>query len=116
MLSALNGKTDRVTARAAEDAKVMTLDATSLKTFDFVLADGRCSDVVVALDAGGAGVDMRLVDGQSGEEFSLARGRLLAESRVCATGHARSLRAELHLGAGKADALVLTRPAAPSPP
>jgi hypothetical protein len=116
MLSALNAKADLVTARAADDAKVVTLDATSLKSFDFVLADGRCSDVVVALDPGGAGVDMRLVDGQSGEEFSLARGRLLAESRICASGHARNLRAELHLVAGKADALVVTRPvAAPAP-
>ncbi len=116
MLSALNAKTDPVSARAADDAKVMTLDATSLKTFDFVLADGRCSDVVVTLDAGGAGVDMRLVDGQSGEELSSARGRLLAEARICATGHARNLRAELHLGAGKADALVVARPSGPAPP
>jgi hypothetical protein len=59
---------------------------------------------------------MRLVDGQSGEELSLARGRLLAEARICATGHARNLRAELHLGAGKADALVVARSAGPAPP
>jgi hypothetical protein len=109
VLSALNAKTDLVTAGVAGDAKVLALDPTSLKTFEFVLADGRCSDVVVGLDSGGSGVDLRLVDGQSGEEFSMTRGRLLAQSRVCAAGRARNLRAELRLGAGKADALVVMR-------
>jgi hypothetical protein len=109
VLSALNAKTELVTAGVAGDAKVLALDATSLKTFDFVLADGRCGDVVAALDSGGAWLDLRLIDTQSGEEFSLTRGRLLAQSRVCAAGHARNLRGELRLGAGKADALVVMR-------
>jgi hypothetical protein len=109
ILSALNARTDLVTAGVAGEAKVLPLDPTSLKTFDFVLADGRCGDLVVGLDSGGSGVDLRLVDGQSGEEFSLTRGRLLAQSRVCAQGRARNLRAELRLGAGKADALVVMR-------
>jgi hypothetical protein len=109
MLAALNARSDLVTAGAAGDAKVVSLEPMSLKTFDIQVADGRCGDVVVALDAGGAGVDLRLVDGQTGEEFSLARGRLVAQSRVCATGRARTLRGELRLGAGKADALVVMR-------
>jgi hypothetical protein len=115
VLAALNAKTDLVTAGVAGDAKVLALDPTSLKTFEFALADGRCSDIVVGLDSGGSGVDLRLVDGQSGEEFSLTRGRLLAQSRVCAAGRARNLRAELRLGAGKADALVVTRTAPATP-
>jgi hypothetical protein len=109
VLSALNAKTDLVTAGAAGEAKVVALDPTTLKTFDFQLADGRCSDVVVALDAGGAGVDLRIIDGQSGEEFSVSRGRLLAQSRICAAGRPRNLRGELRLGAGKTDALVVVR-------
>jgi hypothetical protein len=109
VLSALNAKVDLVTAAAAGEAKVVTLDPTTLKTFDFQLADGRCCDVVVALDAGGAGVDLRMVDGQSGEEFSLARGRLVAESRICASGRPRAVRGELRVGAGKTDALVVVR-------
>jgi hypothetical protein len=116
LLAALNARTDLVTAGAAGEAKVLALDATSLKTFEFVLADGRCGDLVVGLDSGGSGVDLRLVDAQSGEEFSLTRGRLLAQSRVCASGRARNLRAELRLGAGKADALVVMRLAPVAPP
>jgi len=109
VLSALNAKVDLVTAAAAGEAKVVTLDPTTMKTFDFQLADGRCCDVVVALDAGGTGVDLRMLDGQSGEEFSLARGRLVAESRICASGRPRAVRGELRLGAGKTDALVVVR-------
>jgi hypothetical protein len=109
ILATLNARTDLVTAGAASEAKVLTLEPTSLKTFDIQVPEGRCGDVVVGIDAGGAGVDLRLVDGQSGEEFSLARGRLLAQSRVCAAGRARSLRGELRLAAGKADALVVVR-------
>jgi hypothetical protein len=115
LLSALNGKMDLVTAGAAGDAKVLALEPMSLKTFDFVLPDGRCGDVIVGLDPGGAGIDLRLVDGQSGEEFSLTRGRLLAQSRVCASGRPRNLRAELRLGAGKTDALIVMRMAPTTP-
>jgi hypothetical protein len=109
MLAALNAKSDPVTAAVAADSKTFALDPTSLKTFDLQLADGRCGDVVAALDAGGSGLDMRLVDAQNGEEFSLSRGRLVAEAHVCATGRSRTLRGELRLSAGKADALVVMR-------
>jgi hypothetical protein len=109
VLASLNGKSDPVTTGVANEPKVLSLDPTSLKTFDLQLPDGRCGDVVAALDAGGSGLDMRLVDNQSNEEFSLSRGRLVAESRVCAAGRPRVLRGELRLGAGKADALVVMR-------
>jgi hypothetical protein len=109
MLAALDGRGDPVTTGVASDAKSLSLDPTSLKTFDLQLADGRCGDVVAALDAGGSGLDMRLVDNQNNEEFSLSRGRLVAEARVCAAGRARALRGELRLAAGKADALVVMR-------
>jgi hypothetical protein len=116
LLSALNARGENITVGAASDVRVLALDPTSLKTFDLQLADGRCGDVVAALDAGGTGIDLRLTDGQSGEEFSLARGRLLAESRVCAAGRARTLRGEVRLGSGKTDALVLMRLAPILPP
>ena len=116
LLSALNARGENITVGAASDVKVLSLDPTSLKTFDLSLADGRCGDVVAALDAGGTGSDVRLTDGQSGEEFSLARGRLLAQSRVCSAGRARTLRGEIRLGAGKTDALVLMRLAPILPP
>jgi hypothetical protein len=116
VLGALNGQAEPITAAVAADAKVLALEPTTLKTFDFSLSDGRCGDVVVALDAGGAGVDMRLIEGQNGDEYSLARGRVLAQSRVCAVGRTRTMRGELRLSAGKADALVVIRSASASPP
>lgn len=109
LLSALNARGENVTVGTAADVKVLSLEPNQLKTFDLALADGRCGDVVAALDNGGTGIDLRVTDAQSGEEFSLVRGRLLAQSRVCAAGHARTLRGELRLGAGKTDALVLLR-------
>jgi hypothetical protein len=117
LLAALTSRGDNVTAGVAGDVKVFTLDPTSQKTVDINIADGRCGDVIAALDAGGSGIDLRLVDIQSGEEYALSRGRLVAESRVCASGHPRALRAELRIGAGKSDALLLTRmtPVVPPP-
>jgi hypothetical protein len=109
VLAALNAKSDPVTAGVASESKTLALEPTSFKTFDLQLADGRCGDVVAAVDAGGSGLDMRLVDNQSGEEFSLSRGRLVAEAHVCAAGRPRALRGELRLAAGKADALVVMR-------
>jgi hypothetical protein len=116
LLAALNARGENITVGAASDVRVLSVDPTSLKTFDLQLPDGRCGDVVAALDAGGTGIDVRLTDGQSGEEFSLARGRLLAQSRVCAAGRPRTLRGEVRLGAGKTDALVLMRLAPILPP
>jgi hypothetical protein len=116
LLSALNARSENATVSVASDVKVLAVEPTQLKTFDIPLPDGRCGDVVAALDAGGTGIDLRLTDAQSGEEFSLVRGRLLAQSRVCAAGHARTLRGELRLGAGKTDALVLLRLSPNAPP
>ncbi len=109
VLAALDARSDPVTTGVASDAKTLALDPTSIKTFDLLVPDGRCGDVVAALDVGGSGLDMRLVDSQSGEESSLSRGRLIVDAHVCAAGRARALRGELRLGAGKADALVVMR-------
>jgi hypothetical protein len=109
LLSALHGRSDPVTAGAAASVKVLSLDPSSLRTFDIDIPDSRCGDIVAALDAGGSGLEMRLLDAPSGEEYALERGRLLAQGHVCATGRARSLRGELRLSAGKADALVVLR-------
>lgn len=104
-----------ISAGAAGDARAVPLDATSLKTFELSIPEGRCVDVVAALDAGGTGVDLRLLDPHAGEQ-ALSRGRTLASARACATsGGARTMQAELRLAAGKADALVLTRPVAITP-
>jgi hypothetical protein len=116
LLSALHGRSEPVTAGAAANVKVLSLDTSSLRTFDIEIPDSRCGEIVAALDAGGSGLEMRLLDAPTGEEYALERGRLLAQSHVCAAGRARSLRGELRLSAGKADALVVLRLAPIVPP
>jgi hypothetical protein len=116
LLAGLHGRAEPVTAGAAAGVKVLALDTTSLKTFDIEVPDSRCGDVIAALDAGGAGIDMRLLDAPSGEEYTLERGRLFVQSHVCASGRTRTLRGELRLSAGKADALVVMRLAPIVPP
>jgi hypothetical protein len=116
LLAALHGRAEPVTAGAAANVKVLSLDTTSLRTFDIEIADSRCADIVAALDTGGSGVEMRLLDAPSGDEYALERGRLIVQSHVCATGRARALRGELRLSAGKADALVVMRLAPIVPP
>jgi hypothetical protein len=117
LLSTLHGRAEPITAGVASNVKVLALDPTSLRTFDLEIADSRCGDIVGALDAGGAGIEMRLLDATSGDEYALERGRFVAQSHVCATGRARTLHGEVRLSSGKADALVLMRltPIVPPP-
>jgi hypothetical protein len=110
LLRALNtGRGPLVTAEGAVDARRLGLETTQLRSFEISVPDGQCADVVAALDQGGSGLDLRLVDLASNEQHSLVRGRLLCQSRACASGRPRALRVELRLDAGKADALVLSR-------
>lgn len=101
----------RITASAAADAQPFSLDATSSKSFDVPLGPGRCVDVIAALDAGGSGLELRVLDAD-GSEVSLGRGHALATTRACAHGRSPGMKAELRLDAGKANALVLVRPVA----
>ena len=101
---------------SALDPRVVALEPASLSSFDLGVADGRCVDVAVALDRGGAGVELRVVGSAGGEERVRATGLRAASVRVCADGGPRALRAELRLSSGKADALVLTRDVPLVPP
>jgi hypothetical protein len=116
LLAALHGRSEPVTAGAATGVKVLSLDTTSMRTFDIEVPDSRCGEIVAALDGGGSGIDMRLLDAPSGEEYALERGRLLVQSHVCASGRTRTFRGELRLSAGRADALVVMRLAPILPP
>lgn len=101
----------RVTASSAADAHEISLDAVSSKSFELSLAPGRCVDVVAALDGGGSGLELRVLDAD-GSEISFGRGDALAATQACAEGRSRGMKAELRLGAGQASALVLVRPVA----
>jgi hypothetical protein len=101
-----------IDASSAQAAQVLALDATALRTHAFSVQPGACAEVIAAIDAGGQGVDLRIVDGTSGES-SLVRGAHVASDRLCAGGAAKPAKAELRLSSGKADALVLVRPFTP---
>ena len=83
-----------------------------VRAVSFSVQPGACAEVIAAIDAGGQGVDLRIVDGTSGES-SLVRGAHVASDRLCAGGAAKPAKAELRLSSGKADALVLVRPFTP---
>lgn len=101
-----------VDAASAQGAQVVSLDAAALRTTSFTVPAGVCMEVIAALDPGGQGLDLRVIDGTSSES-SLVRGASVVSERLCAGGAPKPGKAELRLAAGKADALVLTRPAPP---
>lgn len=108
LLGRLEAAGTPVDASAAQSAQVLPLDAAALRTTTFAVPVNACIEVIAALDAGGQGLDMRVIDGTTSES-SLVRGATVASDRLCAGGAPKSGKAELRLSAGKADALVLTR-------
>ncbi len=101
-----------ISVASAQSAQVVPLDANALRTNSFTVPAGVCVEVVAALDPGGQGLDLRVVDGTTSES-SLVRGSTVVSERLCAGGAPKAGKAELRLTAGKADALVLTRPVPP---
>jgi hypothetical protein len=67
-----------------------------------------CVEVIAALDAGAAGVELRLLD-ETKDDDVLARGRFVTSQRLCGTGAAHAGRYELRLDSGTTHALVLAR-------
>jgi hypothetical protein len=67
--------------------------------------------VIVAIDAGAGGVDLRLADGTG--EGSVTRGRHLVSDRICPGSGAVAPAAEVRALSGKGEALVLVRAVAP---
>jgi hypothetical protein len=96
-------------AGAAAAAAVVALDEASLRILPVHAPAGQCVEVIAALDGGGSGIDLRLVD--SAGESTLARARSVVSGRVCAAPGGKAGSAELRLSAGKAEALVVMRAA-----
>jgi hypothetical protein len=67
-------------------------------------------EVIAALDAGGSGVDLRLVNTATDESTLLAGAATWWPIGCARASLAIAGAAELRLGAGKTDALVLVRP------
>jgi hypothetical protein len=96
-------------AADAAGAQAIALDPGTLKKIPLPVPANGCIEVIAALDAGGTGVDLRLVNTAT-DESTLTRARYVVADRLCASSLAIAGAAELRLGAGKADALVLVRP------
>ncbi|HZF47747.1 MAG TPA: hypothetical protein VE093_03805 [Polyangiaceae bacterium] len=109
LLARMNAGNGVAGADGAAAAQVVALDASTLKRLPLPVPANGCVEVIAALDAGGSGVDLRLVNTAT-DESTLTRARHVVAERLCASSLAIAGAAELRLGAGKADALVLVRP------
>ncbi|APR81026.1 Hypothetical protein A7982_06373 [Minicystis rosea] len=111
LLARLNAGGPAVDATAAASATVVSLDEGQRRSVPVPLPNGACVDVVAALDTGGSGLDLRLVDGAG--EGHVTQARHVVADRVCAAPNGKPGLAEIRLLSGKAEALVLLRPVTP---
>lgn len=95
-------------AAVASSAVLVTLDDASRKTVPLPAASDGCVEVVVALDNGGSGLDLRIV-GEATGEGAVTHGRRVASDRLCGASASKPSTLELRLDTGRADALVLAR-------
>jgi hypothetical protein len=109
LLARMNAAFAPQDATAAASAQVVQLDSAQLKRIPVPIAANGCVEVIAALDSGGAGIDLRLVDTASNES-TLARARHVVADRICTGATPTIGAAELRIAAGKGDVLVLIRP------
>jgi hypothetical protein len=91
------------------------LDSDRLARMPILVPVGRCVDVTVALDSGGSGAEIRLIDRDTHEELSMVRGPTSSSTRACALDRPQTLNvvAEFRVIAGSAAGLVATRMLSP---
>lgn len=111
LLERMGAGVDPADASSAASATLVPLDPAQLKSFPLVVPASSCVEVIVALDGGGTGVDLRLT--APGTDGTLTRSPDVAGDRLCAGSAPVQGTYELRLGAGKADALVVTRAVLP---
>ncbi|HEY4121934.1 MAG TPA: hypothetical protein VGM56_28905 [Byssovorax sp.] len=97
-----------VVVDAFADARVLTLEPGALKSVPLVAPANGCVEVFAAIDAGGAGLDLRTLEAGA-KEGDVARARFVTVNRLCGGANGARGVAELRLDAGKADALVWTQ-------
>jgi hypothetical protein len=109
LLARLSAAGEARGAAAAVAAELVSLDSASRKAAPLLALGGDgCVEVIAALDSGGTGIALRLVDGASGEG-AVTRSRYVVADRICGRAGGKAASYELRLEAGKAEALVLTR-------
>lgn len=109
LLARLNAGGPAIDASAASSAHVVKLESEKMFRMPIPVPANGCVWVIAALDVGGAGVDLRLLDAASNES-TLSRARGVVADRLCAGASPMNGAAELRIATGKADALVLVRP------
>jgi hypothetical protein len=97
------------TTAALADARAVSLDPSTLKTLPLAIGAKACVDVFAALDAGASGLDLRLVEARA-RDGETARARFVTSNRLCAGVGGAQATIELRVDAGRADALVWSRP------
>lgn len=111
LLERMGAGVDPAEASSAASATLVPLDPGQLKTFPITVPASSCVEVIAALDGGGTGVDLRLL--APGTDGTITRSPDVAGDRLCAGSTPIQGTYELRLGAGKADALVITRVVSP---
>lgn len=100
-------------ASAASSAVVLALDESQRRSVPLLIPpSGGCVEVIAALDAGAAGLDLRIAD--PGGEGTVTRAHHVVSDRLCGAASGKPGAAELRVLSGKADALVLVRALGPS--
>jgi hypothetical protein len=112
LLARMNAGGAVADASEAAQAQVLALDPATLKKLPLMVPANGCVEVIAAIDAGGSGLDLRLIDTVSNES-TVARARHVVADRLCAGASQMAGAAELRLAAGKSDALVVTRQVQP---
>ena len=111
LLERMGAGGDPADASSAASATLVALDPAQLKTFPITVPASSCVEVIAALDGGGTGVDLRVTT--PGADGTITRSPDVAGDRLCAGATPIQGAYELRLGAGKADALVITRVVGP---
>ncbi|HLV21258.1 MAG TPA: hypothetical protein VKZ49_10260 [Polyangiaceae bacterium] len=99
----------------ASETVELTLSPNALSRTPLRIAGGACADVVLALERGASGAELRLLS-PAGDELAFARGTSVAHARSCALESARpsELVIEARAAAGQAPALLSVRRFKPS--
>jgi hypothetical protein len=107
LLGRLDAGGEVADASVAAAAKPFSLEAGKLVSVPLTVPATGCAEVVVALDVGGSGIDLRLV-ASGARDGPVGRARYVTSDRLCGPT-VKAGTAELRLSSGKANALVLVR-------
>lgn len=82
------------------------LESTKRFSYEASVAPSTCLAVYVGVEGEGTGLELRLFDGETGEELDRAHGQVSGGVRACAAEAARVVRVEARATAGKLAAII----------